>query len=164
MSANLRSIEALHQFRAALIVFVDDASLAVQTMMMELQRSFEWVEREQPYYWNAQLKKAFDLVAQTRSSLETCRMRTVAGQRSSCIEEKQAFARAKRRLQDCQDQMKALRSWANQVRHDADEFRGRLAGLQTLLEADLPKAIALLEKAITILESYADIARPRPDA
>ena len=87
-------------------------------------------------------------------------MRTVAGQRSACIEEKQAFDRAKRRLQHCHDQLKFVKQWANKIRHDADEFRGRFGGLIAMLDGDLPKAVAALEKAILILESYAEIARP----
>ena len=160
MSANLRSIEAVHDFRAALIVYVEDASLALQMMTMELQKSFEWIEHDRPHYWNAQMKRAFDLVAQTRASYETCRMRTVAGHRPSCLEEKQAHARAKQRLQMCQDQLKAVKQVANKLRQEADEFRGRLANLQTMLEVDLPAAIVRLEKIVTILEQYAGISRP----
>ncbi len=161
MSANIRSIEALVEFRAALIVFIEDASLALQTMTMELHKSYEWIEHERPYYWNAQVRRGFDQVSQTRAALESCRMRIVAGHRPSCMEEKQAYARAKQRLQHCQDQIKAVKQWANKVRHEADEFRGRMATLQALLEGDLPKAVATLENAISILESYSETARPQ---
>ncbi len=160
MSANIRSIDALIEFRASLIVFIDDASLAIQSMTMELHKSFEWIEHERPHYWNDQMKRAYDLVAQTRSAFDSCRMRTVAGHRPACIEEKQAAIRAKRRLQHCHDQLKVVKQWANKVRHDADEFRGRFAGLLAMLDGDLPKAVASLEKAILVLESYAEVARP----
>jgi len=83
MSANIRSIDALIDFRSSLIVFIEDASLAIQSMTMELQKSFEWIEHDRPYYWDAQTKRAYDFVAQTRSELDTCKMRTVAGHRSS---------------------------------------------------------------------------------
>jgi len=56
--------------------------------------------------------------------------------------------------------MKALKHWANKIRHNADEFRGRFAGIIAMLDGDLPKAVAALEKTILILESYAEIARP----
>lgn len=162
MSANLRSLEALHDFRAALIVYIEDASLALQSMTMEIQKTFEWIEHEQPHYWNAQLRRAFDLVAQTRAAYETCRMRTVAGRRPACMEEKQAYARAKLRLQYCQEQLQVVKQLANKIQHAADEFRGRLSGLLTMLEADLPKAVARLEKMLRTLEAYAEVTRPHP--
>lgn len=160
MSANVRDIAAMREFRVSLLTFIDDASLAVQSMMMELQKSFEWIEHDRPQYWNIQVRRGFDSVDQTRSAMNSCLMRTVAGHRPSCIVEKQAYAQAKRRLQHCQDQLKYVKKVANRLRHDADEFRGRLATLQTMLENDLPKAAAMLEKAIEVLESYAEIARP----
>src|SRR5690606_255007 len=148
MSANIRSIQALRDFRAALIVYLDDATLAVQAMAMELQKTFEWIEHDRPHYWNNQLKRGFDLVAQTRSNLDSCRMRTVAGHKPACIEEKYAFAHAQQRLQLCQDQLKLIKQIAHHLQHDADEFRGRLSKLQTFLDVDLPQAIAGLEQTI----------------
>lgn len=164
MSANVRSIAALRDFRVSLIRYMEEVSLALQSMSMELQKSFEWVEHDRPHYWNGQLKRSFDLLAQTRSSFESCRLRTVAGHRPACLEEKQAYTRAKQRLQDCQDQMKAVKQVSNRLHHDADEFRGRLAGLQAIVDLELPKAIAMLEQTIGILESYAEIAAPRTES
>jgi hypothetical protein len=43
------------------------------------------------------------------------------------------------------------------VRHEADEFRGRMSQLERLIETDLPKMIALLERMLTALESYAEV-------
>ena len=160
MSANVRNIEAIRDFRAALMKFAEEAESALQSMQMDTHRAFEWIEHDRPHYWTIQVRKAFDLVAATRSALNTCQMRTVAGHRSACIEEKQAYAQAKRRLQHCQEQVARVQRWGQKVRHDADEFRGRLAGLKKLLDVDIPKALALLEKTAMVLESYAEIGPP----
>lgn len=160
MPANVRNVDAIKEFRAALLVFIEDASLALQTLSMELQKSYEWIEHERPQYWSMQLKRGFDLVDQTRSAYNSCRMRTVAGHRPACLEEKQAMERAKRRLEHCQYQIKAVKHVANKLRQEADEFRGRLSRLLTMTEVDLPKASALLEKTIETLEQYAEISRP----
>ena len=160
MPANVRDIDAIRRIRASLITFAEEAETALQLMLMEAQKTIGWIEQDRPHYWKIQTRKAFDLVASTRTNYETCRMRTVAGHRSSCIEEKQAFEKAKRRLLHCQEQIERVRKWANTIRHETDEFRGRLSGLQTLLSSDIPKAIALLEKTATVLESYAEISRP----
>ncbi len=160
MSANVRDIDAIRAFRAALIIFAEDAETAIQLMLMEAQKTLGWIDHDAPFYWKTQTRKAYDQVASSRVSYENCRMRTVAGHRSTCIEEKQAFEKAKRRLQHCLDQTELVRKWANTLRHETDEFRGRLAGLQKLLSADIPKAIALLEKTTSLLESYAEMTRP----
>ena len=161
MSANVRNIEAIHDFRAALIVFIDDASSALQLIGMELSQTAEWIEHDRPQYWKHQVRRAFDRVAETRTAYESCRMRTVAGHRPSCIEERQAYEAAKRRVQHCQEQIEVIKRWANKLQQESDEFIGRLARLQSMLEVDLPQAVAMLEKTTRILESYAEIEKPR---
>ncbi len=104
-----------------------------------------------------QLKRAFDKVAETRTALTTCQMRTVAGRRPSCIEEKQAHDAAKRRLEFCQEQIERVKRWGVKLRHDADELRGRLAGCQRLAESDITKSMALLANIVESLERYAGI-------
>lgn len=163
-AANVRSIAAIREFRAAVQVFLDEAHGALELLRMELQRAFEWIEHDRPQYWEGQMRRAFDLVAQTRAALETCLMRTVAGRRPACIEEKQAHAAAKRRLEHCREQLDRVKQWTVRLHHEANEFRGRLASLQRALEHDVPKLLALLQQTADILEQYAEIAPPTTDA
>ena len=160
MSANIRNIEAINDFRVALIIFMEGALSALQMMGMELNQSAEWIEHDRPHYWKNQERVAFDRVAQTRTAYETCRMRTVAGHRPSCIEERVAYEAAKRRAQHCHEQIAVIKRWARKLSQESDEFMGRLARLQTMLEVDLPKSVARLEKMSTHLEAYAEIDKP----
>jgi hypothetical protein len=160
-AVHLRSIPALRDFRHALGTFRDDASSGIDMMLMELHRAIDWIEHERPAYWQNETRKAFELVASTRTALNTCLMRTVAGHRSSCIEEKQAHTAAKRRLQHCQEQIERVRRWGIKVRHEADEFRTRLAVLRRTLDGELPKGLAVLDRMATALESYAGL-NPEP--
>jgi hypothetical protein len=160
MSANIRDIEALHNFRAKLMRFAEEVDGSLQTLHLETRRAIEWIEFDCPHYWTAQMRKSFDLVASTRTALTTCQMRTVAGRRSSCIEEKVAYDRAKRRLQHCQEQIEQIKRWAQKIRHDSEEFQGRLTALRRLLDQDIPQALAWLERSSAALERYADLSRP----
>lgn len=160
MSANVRDIEAIRKFRASLLKFADELDKALQAMFLEVQHGLEWIEHDRPHYWTLQTRKAFDFVASTRTALTTCQMRTVAGRRPSCIEEKVAYDKAKRRLEHCQEQGERIKRWVVKIHHDCDEFHGRLSRLRRLLESDIPGAVALLERTIASLEAYAEIAPP----
>jgi hypothetical protein len=161
-NAQIRSIPALREFKAALALFRDDSSAAIDMMLMELHRAIDWIEHDRPAYWTNETRKAFELVASTRTALNTCLMRTVAGHRSSCIEEKEAHTAAKRRLQHCQDQIERVRRWSIKIRHEADEFRSRLAVLRRRLDGELPKSVLLLDRMASSLESYAGLAPDHP--
>jgi hypothetical protein len=163
-AANVRSIPAIRDFRSAVQVFLEEANGSLDMIRMGLQRAFEWIEHDRPQYWQAQQRRAFDLVAATRTALETCQMRKVAGRQPSCIEEKQAHAAAKRRLEECRERIERVKKWSIKLHHDANEFRGRMSSLGRALEQDVPKLLALLERSAAILEAYADIAAGEPDA
>lgn len=157
-TANVTSIAAVREFRAALIQFADEAGSALESMSAQVHRSLNWVEHERPPYWQQQIKLAFDEVAQTRTRLESCLLRTVAGHRPTCIEEKQDHARAKRRLEYCQQMVPQVKQWGVKFTREMDEFRGRMGTLTRAVEVDLPRMIALIERTAAALEEYAEIA------
>ena len=159
MSGNVQvtSIEAVKEFAPSLAFMQEELKGVLSSVQIEMQRALGWIEQDRPRYWQTQLKRAFDKVAETRTALTSCQMRTVAGRHPSCIEEKVAHTAAKRHLEFCQDQIELVKKWGVKLHHEADELRGRLAGVQRLAESDLTKSLALLANIIESLERYAGV-------
>lgn len=159
MSGNVQvtSIEAVQEFSPTLAVLQEELKAVLSAVQIEMQRAIGWIEQDRPRYWQSQLKRAFDKVAETRTALTTCQMRTVAGRHPSCIEEKVAHTAAKRRLEFCQEQIELVKRWGVKLHHEADELRGRMAGCQRLAESDLTKSMALLANVVESLERYSGI-------
>ena len=89
-------------------------------------------------------------------ALETCRLRTVAGRRSDCIEEKKAFEKAKLRMEYVREKQQAVRKWMVQSGREANEYRARTSTFQRTLENDVPLMIAQLGRMIEAIESYSE--------
>lgn len=155
--ANVRSLDAIRQFRVALQKFVEDAQKALAGIQMEIHRGQDWLEHDRPAYWQAQVRLAFQQVAETRTAYESCRMRTVAGHRPACLEERNAYREAQAYLRYAQEKVEAVRLCALKVRHEADEYRGRIGQLERCLEGEIPQTLELLSQIIASLEAYADI-------
>jgi len=157
-TANVRSIEAVRDFRIALLIFQQNVTDALMSMQEQVYSALDWMENDRPRHWHQQELKAFDEISAARIALESARMRkSMDDHRPSLIEEKQALKDAKDRLTFCQEKMRIVKTMCVKVRHETDEFRGRMSQLERLLETDLPGMIALLERMLTALESYADI-------
>lgn len=127
-------------------------------MSAQLHRALDWVEHEQPAYWQQQIKLAFDEVSETRVRLETCLMRSVAGRRPSCIEEKQNHRRARERLDYCQQMAPRVKGWSVKFRHAADEYRGSIGSLVHMVDVEVPRMAELIERTVTTLERYAEVS------
>lgn len=160
--ANVQSIDALRDTRLALIAFGERTDAALADLRSKIDRTLAWLEQDRPLYWREQERRAYDLVASTRIAYETCRMRTVGGRHSECIEEKVAHQRAKARLEHCQRKIEIVRRWNAEAGRQADEFRGRVGPLKRTLEDDLPNLVALVTRMIDSLEAYADVRPEEP--
>jgi hypothetical protein len=73
----------------------------------------------------------------------------------ACREEKMALDKAKRRLAVAQEKVEAVRRWSHVVEHQSIELTGSVAQLADWLQAELPKALAALERMSEALETYA---------
>ena len=157
-SARVTSIDAIVAFRAAVIAFLDRGPAALGSLRQETHRTMMWLEQEQPRYWQEELRKGYDRIASARTALDACRMRTVAGHRSACIEEQVALRKAKERVDYCQEQADITRRWALRAREEADEFLGKIAPLDRSFQQDVPNMVALLERMILAIEAYQGVA------
>jgi len=153
-SANITSVEAIDHFQVVLRTQRDRAAEALDTYKRELHRVVQWFENEVPLAWKQELRRRYDEMSQARAEFETCKMRTVAGQRSSCIDEKKRYDRAKRRLQDGERKIEDVKTWRRKYAEESEECRGRLGKFQGVLDHDLEKSLALLERTVRTLETY----------
>ena len=153
-SAHVASLEAVARFTAALRRFDDEATSVLLSLDQQIQRALHWLDHEQPAYWRQQIRKQYDEVARTRTAWENCLLRTVAGDRPSCIEEEKAHRVAKRNLEAALAKPDEIRRWAIRVHQEVDEFRGRVGGLRPALEGGVPKTVGLLERTQGTLLSY----------
>lgn len=154
--ANVHSVEAIKEVRTALILFQERATTAMGDLRQKIDRTMAWLELDRPGYWREQERRAFDLVASTRVALDTCRLRTVAGRRSDCIEEKKAFEKAKMRMEYVREKQQAVRKWMVEAGKEANEYRTRTSTFQRTLENDVPLMIAQLGRMIEAIEGYSD--------
>jgi hypothetical protein len=160
MRAKVLSIPALRELKAAVLTFQQEAQSGLEVAQIELHKLVAWIEQDRPAYWQGQTRRAFDQVAATRAALASCQMRTVAGHRPSCIEEKKAHAKAKLRLELCHEKLKRVQHWSVKLQREIDEFRARIAAARRLVEQGLPKTVAILERSIDALEAYAEVPQP----
>jgi len=158
-SAHVTSIDGIVRFAAALRTFDDDARRALVSIDEQAMGALQWLEHEAPVYWRQEIRRCFDNVSRTRAALETCRSRSVAGNRPACLEEMEAYRAAQRKLRLAEEKIDIVRQWAQRVRQEIDDYRGRVMNLRRRLEDDVPRTVALLERTVSTLDSYVDQVR-----
>jgi hypothetical protein len=153
--AHVGSIGAVRDFRAALVSFAQEAREAVDSFEMEVRRTLDWLLESQPQYWQHEVRKCEDRVTEAKIELERSRnSKLPGGETPSCMEERKALERARARRQYTEEKVESVRKWGYAAQREEAEYAGRASQLSGMFDADLPQAIAELDRVLTSLESY----------
>jgi len=74
-SANVKSIDAVRHFAAAVVPFREEAKLCVTQLETEMRKVIGWLERDRPGFWKRESESWDRQHAEARISLHRCRMR-----------------------------------------------------------------------------------------
>ena len=160
--ARVKSIDALQTMSAALECFRADSSTALDDLDMEIRRALQWISQDCRQYWNQEIRRARDAMNEAQIQLHNALTfrRIDKEQRASCVEEKKAVERAKRRLQLAESKLEAIPHWIVTIERVIDEYRASRTQFVNWLESDFPKAIAVLGRMIAALETYVRLGTP----
>lgn len=152
-AANVRSLDALRDFRAALILFIDKAKRSVTTAEAEVFRCQNWVGHEQLLHWRHEIRRGDELLSQAKSELFRATISQPDNPRGP-TDQLRLVANRKKEIAHAQEKLKKTHHWTRVLEHENHEFRSAMSPLAGSLESDLPKAIAKIDNAISYLERY----------
>ncbi len=160
--ARVNSVVLLKSLKASLATFSDAAAVALDEVSTDVQRTLAWLNEDRKRYWSNQVHLCADRVTQAKLALKQKNVldRALSGTTSSAVEERKALAIAERRLREAEAKLSRTRSWIQQIDKMQSDYRGGVQGLVGAIDADIPNAMARLEKMIDSLEAYVALAPP----
>jgi hypothetical protein len=158
--ARVTSLDLIRDFRAALATFKADGQDALTAIALDVRRAFDWLtDRRQ--FWVRTVRECQDEVTHAKAELARKQVLLPGERQPDTTQEIKALRRAQARLTHAEEQVEKCRRWEPALRRAADEYEGPARQLAGLLEADVPKALNLLERLAMTLDEYVAIA-PRP--
>lgn len=159
-SARVTSIEAVRDFKAALLIFCDEAKDALTSVDMETRRLIDWVQREQAAYWQHEIRRCQEEVAQAKADLFRKKLPGIGGKEPDCIEEKKALRLAQMRLEEAEDKLAKCQQWARLLPRAVDDYKGPSQRLAALVEGECPTPVAQLNGILGSLDAYTELRTP----
>jgi hypothetical protein len=161
-SAHVTSVAALADFRAALATFAHEAKDALGAVETEIRRTADWLD-DQLQHWQAEVRRREDDVFQGKQELARRRMMKVGGRSPDCTEQEEALQLARDRLEHAEDQRSKTRVWIRELPLAITDYEGRARQLMSLLEGNVPRACALLDRKADALEAYVGLREAPPE-
>jgi hypothetical protein len=163
MSAHVQSLTAISEFRAALCTFMVESRQALAALEMEARRAVDYITHDQAQLWNGEVRRGRELVQQRKLDIHNTRtFKRIGDYIPSCIDEKKELAKAERRLRVAEIKVEAVRHWGRVAEQAFREFQARLAQFVSILDGELPKATAKLERMLASLDRYLAVQAPSP--
>lgn len=151
--AKVTSVEAIKDFRTALIIYLSKARPTLEEVGMEVVRTKAWLEREQRVYWENQVRIRTRELERTQQALFAARMSTLT---SNMLQTQQmAVRKAQRALEDAQNKLMLVKVWDREYENRVQPLAKQLDKLQTVLSNDLSKAVVYLAEITRTLDEYA---------
>lgn len=162
--ARVRSLEALEQFRAALVGFRADGIDAVTALQLEARRACDWLT-DQKRFWQKAVRDCQDELTQAKSELSRKQMVGPNDRVPDTTVERKAVRRATERLEHAETKLEKCRRWEAELRREIDDFDGPVRTLANRFESELPKTIAAMGRIIGRVEAYLETnpSPPRSD-
>ncbi|MCU0726318.1 MAG: hypothetical protein MUE73_11080 [Planctomycetes bacterium] len=153
-SANIRSPEVLRRFRRAFVDFQEKAQAALQLVTGDLSSVAYWIEREQIPAWRAELRRREDQLKKTWREYIDARYGDRRMGKPSCVDERKAYERAKRRKEEAEEKIEVIKRWKIGLEQQAEKIMPPIKKLETLLDSVGPKAVARLTYMMDRLDEY----------
>jgi hypothetical protein len=163
--ARVESVDALKEFRVALIKFAETANGALGDCESEVQRMQMWLENDQTSHWTSQIRKLTEVVSRAKEALRMKKVfKDATGSKGSYVDEEKALAKATRALDEAQQKMAATKSWARKFPKEASAFKGSIQRMSTFVLSDVPVAAAKLDRMTAALKAYISFVAPSFDS
>jgi multidrug resistance efflux pump len=156
-SAQVHSLEKLLDFQAALATYAHQAKEALCSLDMEIRRTQDWLEG-QLKLWQAEVRRAEEEVFQAKQELARRRLMRIGDRKADTTEQEIALAKAQQRLAYAEDKQRACQRWLRELPEAINEYQGYSVNYLGILEGDLPRMDAFLDRKMDVLEAYAQVS------
>jgi hypothetical protein len=157
--ANVDDLDVFRFTKASLIKFSQGAEAALLSADGQIARTLAWLEGEQMAYWQTQIRKRMEMVSRAKEAVRQKQIfKDSTGRTPSTAHEEKALKAAVQSLHEAEAKLDATKKAIPRLQKEIEKYRGGVQGLGGVLVTDIPRAIAMLEKAAVTLEDYMAMA------
>jgi len=154
--AKVTSLDALENFRAALIVFMTKARRSLDEVGDEIRRTRQWIENDRRMYWEGEIRKRRRILEQAEQELFSARLSKFLEASTRQL----AVRKAREAVAEAESKLRAVKLWNQKYDASTDPLAKGLEGLRHFIERQMPGAVSFLVQSQKILEAYTTPAAP----
>jgi len=153
--ARIDSPEVIKEFRRHYAAFDQASRNALMGCAADVAATLAWLRSDQRLYWNQQLRKREEELNVAQSEYAQAKWASGRGDlRSSGVEEMRALHLAKRRKEEVEQKIGAVKRWTALLEQQVEKLMSPVHALTILLDQSTPRVLARLDQMLEHLEEY----------
>lgn len=163
--AKIYAVDALREFRPALIKFIDECSAAITSADADAGRTALWLRTERLPFWKKEIRRREDELNKARADLNAKEaLKGIDGDPRKTVDERKAVERAQHRIREARDKLETTKHWMRQLEKAQAAYRAAAQPLRRAVDAEIPAAVAELDRMAEALEGYLAVGGARRPA
>jgi hypothetical protein len=158
-SANVTSLDALIEFRAAWVGLQEKISQSLMTTEGEITAAYRYLDQQQQH-WKIEVTKRQDLYVEAKLILNRKELGRTFGHKVDATVAEEDVRKAKARWQSSEQKAAHVRKWKPRLEQEVRDYLGPRQGLALQAETEMVKALAFLDQKIDALQKYLATAAP----
>lgn len=155
-NARVTSIDALDDFRAKLLVYIERARRLLDDVNDDVVRTRVWLESDRLPHWKKQMWLKQKQLAMADQELMTARLSNMP---EAVQARRMVVNRCKAALKETEERLDRVKGWVKRYGSVVEPKTKVVVQMRQMLDHDLIKAIAFLENAAAALTDYAEIRK-----
>jgi hypothetical protein len=149
--AEVSSVDAIAEFRTALLVYISKVRPLLDDSADEIFRTREWLRVTQRIHWENQVRLRTRELADAQQALFSAEL---AKLRPATNAEIMAVQKARRALAAAEDKLRTLKRVAMNFEKEAVPRLKQVENLRSIVATDLQDAVHFLERIVGTLDRY----------
>lgn len=152
--AQVRSVDAIDDFRAHLVVYLSKIQPLLDEVSADLRRTQVWLETDGRHLAEREVRRRSRDLEEAQQALLSARLSSF---REATILEQTAVHTARRALEAAEDRLRRVRTWTREFGPRTDSLARQVGILDAVLSQELGGAVPWLTAVLGHLEAYAEV-------
>lgn len=161
--ANVDDLDVFRFMKTAMIKFRQSVETALINADSQNARLLQWLEGEQLTLWQSQIRKRQDHITRCKEAVRAKTMfKDSTGRTPSAFQEEKALRAAIAALEEAEAKLAHTKRAIPSIQKEIEAYRSGVQPLANAMVAEMPKAIALLERLSANLQEYVNLTSNAP--
>jgi len=157
--AQIRSVDALEAFRLRLIQYVEKATHVIDEVGSDMKRTRAWLEDHQKPYWEHQVRVRHRALEEAQHAAFSAKLSEL---RESSDIQQVAVQRARKAFREAEEKLRCVKVWCRRYQSEVEPHGRDVERLRMVLEQDLQKGAAHLDRLERVLDEYVSPRQTQP--